>query len=534
MKKDRLTGKPLTRLQSIRWRLPLTYAAIVLLTVAIISTTLLVALNHYYTNRELSYLEGNARSVAHRVEDMLADELPQEVLDLAMVPLSFFTRARVRLLDAEGSAIADSASQDVARGFMLSLAPPWPIQISGEVVPLSTQANTDATPPVAAGTSFSIQLEAPDRRGDQAARAERGDYRLWAADAPFGYQLSGENKSDITERSDQQVTVALNDRSGALIGYLEFSEGPAFGTEVINSVTDALLIAMLLAIPLSIVIGWGISRSISSPVLTLTRATRQMADGNLAVRVKLDRQDELGTLAQTFNTMAGQIEDTVSTLKRFVGDAAHEIKTPITAMRTNLELAAEGALDDNALTDLSRAQHELDRLERLTSSLLALARLEADTRETTLETLALGELVRQFHERYASRAEQAGITLDCTTPPEEVTISGNREQIIQLLDNLLENAVKFTLEGGTVTLTLDAPEDETARLHVRDSGIGIPKEDLPRLFSRFHRGSNAAAYPGNGLGLVIARTIVEDHGGSIDVESSPAGTCFTVTLPLAE
>ena len=113
-----------------------------LLTVTIISATLLVALNHYYTERELSYLEGNARSVAHRVEDMLADELPQEVLDLAMVPLSFFTRARVRLLDTERIVLADSASRDVARGFMLSLAAPWPVQISGEVMPLPTDSNS--------------------------------------------------------------------------------------------------------------------------------------------------------------------------------------------------------------------------------------------------------------------------------------------------------------------------------------------------------------------------------------------------------
>lgn len=145
----------------------------------------------------------------------------------------------------------------------------------------------------------------------------------------------------------------------------------------------------------------------------------------------------------------------------------------------------------------------------------------------------MAALVRQMIERHASRADQAGIELDCQVPQEPVTVMGDREQLIRVLDNLFDNALKFTHAQGRVSLAVERDHD-LVQIGVRDTGIGIPAEDMAQLFSRFHRGRNAAAFPGNGLGLVIARAIVTDHGGQITVDNNGGtGTCFTVTLPTA-
>jgi signal transduction histidine kinase len=265
-------------------------------------------------------------------------------------------------------------------------------------------------------------------------------------------------------------------------------------------------------------------------VQALAGVTRQMAQGNLAARVELARRDEFGLLATTFNAMAERVEMTVNTLRRFVEDAAHEINTPLTALRTNLELTAIYAMPDAARTDIQQSLSELTRLEKLTRSLLTLARLEAPDMALQRVPLDLAALIRQMHEQYASRAEQAGIALSVEVPEEAVIIQADQAQITRVLDNLIDNALKFTPAGEQVILGACADGD-IARLWVQDTGIGIPEDDLPRLFSRFHRGRNAAAYPGNGLGLVITRAIVEEHAGHIGVESSGGITRFTVTLP---
>lgn len=245
----------------------------------------------------------------------------------------------------------------------------------------------------------------------------------------------------------------------------------------------------------------------------------------------MERSDEFGALAETFNAMASQIETTVATLRQFVADAAHEINTPLTALRTNLELTTGSDIPDAARADLEKALAELARLDALTSNLLTLTRLENPLVVGQRWSVDLTGLLRQMHKRYASRAEQATINLTVETASESVIVQADPAQITRVFDNLLDNALKFTPGSGQITLGLRA-DAKTARLWVQDSGIGIPTGDIPRLFSRFHRGRNAAAFPGNGLGLSIVKAIVDDHGGHIEVTNSEQGTCFSVSLPL--
>jgi signal transduction histidine kinase len=227
-------------------------------------------------------------------------------------------------------------------------------------------------------------------------------------------------------------------------------------------------------------------------------------------------------LAHAFDEMARRVEETVETLRRFASDAAHELHTPLTALHTNLELMAgdetAAPADAEWRKYLNRAQVQLTRLETLTSDLLDLSRLDAGRGgvETEWQPVRLGALLREAGQRFASRAEQAGLTLALDVSPASTIVSGQAIQLRRMLDNLIDNALKFTPVGGQVTVGLQRTvEDTHIRLWVEDTGIGVPVEDRPHLFERFHRARNAAGYAGSGLGLAIVKAIVDRHQGQV-------------------
>jgi signal transduction histidine kinase len=195
-----------------------------------------------------------------------------------------------------------------------------------------------------------------------------------------------------------------------------------------------------------------------------------------------------------------------------------------------LELAATDDDPAQRLTFVQRAQEQLKRLETMTNSLLDLSRLESGAIQDERMPVDMTSLVAQVSELYASRAEQAGLSFQIDAPHEPIVARVNEAQLRRVVGNLLDNAIKFTPESGVIRVGLRC-ETRLVQITVQDTGIGIPTEDLPHLFNRFRRGRNAAAYPGSGLGLAIIKTIVEGHGGQVTVESSPQGTCFSLSLP---
>jgi signal transduction histidine kinase len=259
------------------------------------------------------------------------------------------------------------------------------------------------------------------------------------------------------------------------------------------------------------------STHLSRPIQNLVQITEQMAGGDLSVRTQIDRQDELGRLANSFNDMAGQIEQTVITLRQFVADAAHELNTPLTALRTNLELAARQQPDSEYLQN---AQQQAARLERLNDDLLRLSRLESGLSENDFSSVDLTTLLNESAERFAAQAEQAELAYSLTTPVQPVIIHGDDDQLRRVIDNLFENALKFTPPPGEIKLALKANGDWTT-LTLEDSGLGISQEDMPFIFHRFHRGRNTADFPGSGLGLAMVKTIIDNHNGYVTVTSQP-------------
>ncbi len=196
-------------------------------------------------------------------------------------------------------------------------------------------------------------------------------------------------------RSDQKATTTLVNANNQIVGYLELFDGPAIGSEIVDRVAWALLGASVVAILVAALAGWSISHVITTPLLGLTHITSQMAQGDLTVRAKIDSPDEFGSLARAFNHMTNQVEHTITTLKCFLADAAHELHTPITALNTNLELAATESDDATRQSFIERALEQLKRLETLTNNLLILSRIETHSLPDERNAVDLGKLVRE-------------------------------------------------------------------------------------------------------------------------------------------
>jgi signal transduction histidine kinase len=519
--------------KSIRWRLPLSYAAIALLAAVALGAVLLTVLRGYYAQREYDHLRGNAETIAQTVSEMYYYQLPDELVEAQLESLAFLAQARIRVLDADGQPIADSGDSHEPRIIALSYNPQQP-------PPDVIYQFESATPGEFAGSRTGVWNASinvfprimPSRLTVRADEEKERQFVMAVAGTPYGFGLNARSDVRFDRRSDQKIVIPLMDVNNQIVRVVELLDGPAYGTEIVDGVARALAMAGFIAVVLSATVGWLISRHITRPLLTLAKATQHMAEGDLSVRVTTRRQDEYGLLGEAFNHMAGRVENTVTTLRRFVADAAHEIHTPITALHANLELAATETNPAQQLAFIHYAQEQLKRLETMTSSLLDLSRIEAGEAVAERTSLDLVDLVSEVSELYASKAEQTGLTFQFDTPAETIIASVNEAQMRRVIGNLLDNAIKFTPENGIVRVGLRR-EGKIVRLWVQDTGIGIPAEDLPHLFSRFRRGRNAAAYPGNGLGLAIIKAIVEGHGGQVTVESSTSGTQFLLQLPAA-
>lgn len=522
--------------ESIRWRLPVSYVLIALLTTLSLGTVLLTTLRGYYAQREYDHLLGNAQAISQTLTEMYAFQLSDEQMLSQLQNLAFLAQSRIQVLDNDGQIRLDSGDSSQPRQISLS----FDDRVFQPDV-LFSFANSSASP--TAGEIFESQNVEKQWTSTIDVLPERllpppymlppmdnRQFFIGVAGTPFGFGLNSEAAPG--RYSDQQVRQPIEDDRQNLMGYVQLLDGPAYGTEIVDGVARALFGAGLVAIGLAVAVGLLMSRQISKPLLALTDMTGHMAEGNLAVRVKMERRDEFGLLARSFNRMAGRVENTVTTLRRFVADAAHELHTPITALHANLELAATENDHQQRLQFVLKAQEQLKRLEAMTSSLLDLSRLEGGDMPQERIPLDVTALVREVSELYASRAEQSGLVFAFDMPDAQVIVSANETQLRRVLGNLLDNAIKFTPENGKVCVGL-CRSGSSVKLWVQDNGIGIPAEDLPLLFNRFRRGRNAAAYPGSGLGLAITKAIVERHGGHISAESLPEGTRFLLQLPFS-
>jgi two-component system OmpR family sensor kinase len=318
--------------------------------------------------------------------------------------------------------------------------------------------------------------------------------------------------------------VRLPDGMGRLVavGPLRHRD-PRHGLLFISAVLGALALA---SVPFA--------RSIAAPIERLTAAARALGAGDLSVRAGVRARGEVGELARAFDEMAERLEALVRTEKELLANVSHEIRTPLARIRVALELAAEGDLE-RARRFLAEIGADLDELDRLVDDVLAAARLDVARSggawPVRRERVDVADVVRAAVERF--RAAHRERALEVELAPDLPAVDGDAALLRRLLANLLENAAKYS-DPPTPVVLRGASEAGGAVLEVRDRGIGIDPEDLPRLFTPFFRTdrSRARGTGGVGLGLALAKRIAEAHGGAIEVASAPGeGTTVRVRLP---
>ncbi len=303
----------------------------------------------------------------------------------------------------------------------------------------------------------------------------------------------------------------------------------------LQSVWWQFLVAGAIAGLISLVIARWLARGMTQPLRDMAAAARAMETGDYTGRVHTRSRDEVGRLAAAFNRMSAELEVLEQSRRDLVANVSHELKTPITAIRAHLENLADGVEQPDPKT-LQVMLGQTERLGRLVDQILDLSRLESGEVPLHLEPTALEPLVTRVISEIAVGRAVTDVALTADVSP-DLLVEADAERIHQVLLNLVDNAVRFTPPGGSVAISA-ARREERVVVQVIDSGVGIASEHLPRLFERFYRADPSRSREdgsGTGIGLAIARSIVDGHGGRITATSEPGrGATFTFDVPAAQ
>ena len=482
--------------RTFQGRLTLAFVGVVAVTLALVSLLVINRLGDYFDQQQRAELQARSLTVAEYVAGVAEDASGfrpvvgfDGVVDPAVAAeLSQANQARI-LADRLGQAEVD--------------------------ISIGTMVNGRFTP--ASGGQFHIVHQADPQPG-QLREALVGPSVQFGVTSPFVPYVV-------------QVTL---------------SNPYTFRATAVANVTGLLAIIGLIALAVSIVVAAGLARRFTVPLRRLTEASRGLAEGDLSRRVPggvvRAGPAEITELAVAFNTMAARVEEAVELIRRdrdrsrdFLADVSHELRTPIAALRTFNELLRERAGSDPAARAefLESSAGQIDRLDWLAQNLLELSKLDSGLVLLDLRPDDLRATVEQAVQQAAALAERREINLAVHLPDAPIRIRHDAVRIGQVVTNLVANGIKFTARGGRVGVEVRQQRDG-AQIVVTDTGVGIDAQELPHIFERFYRGSQAseARGSGSGLGLAIVHSIVDMHGGNVVVESRVGGgSTFSVWLP---
>jgi len=310
---------------------------------------------------------------------------------------------------------------------------------------------------------------------------------------------------------------------------------------IVSKVRRMVLGTTVLAIIISSLLAVRLARGLTEPITRMSRMAEIIAEGDFNQRLHSDRRDEVGRLAESLNRMTARLQQMITRLvdernarRKFVADISHELRTPVTALRTSLDALLAGAIDDPTVRQdfLSALDKQADKLCTLIDELLNMASLEATNVEEERICVPLREAIDRVLSEIKPTADRKEVRL-VVEVDSHVCVLGDPRQIEVLIANLLDNAIKYNKQGGAVRVEAHLEENSVVTT-IADTGIGIEPPELERIFDRFYRSpsSRSLDHHGTGLGLAIAKEIAEAHGGRIHAASTPGkGSRFTITLP---
>jgi signal transduction histidine kinase len=299
----------------------------------------------------------------------------------------------------------------------------------------------------------------------------------------------------------------------------------------------SLAFAGVISLLVSVLVALFLTRSIAGPLVQMTRASEEMARGRYDQSIPVRRRDEVGRLANAFNAMAQQVSSSDRTMRDFLANVSHELKTPLTSIQGFSQALIDGTIqgEEGHQHAAGIINEEANAMRRLVDDLLTLSKIESGQIAMGDEVVDVDKLLRDAMRRAEWQAEAKSIQVDLESP-RVATVRGDLHWLGQVFTNLIDNALKHTPNGGRVTLRLETHDQPSETLvTVHNTGSYIPPQDLPRVFERFFQvdRSRSARQQGSGLGLAIVREVVQAHSGQVGVASDPAfGTTFTVRLPL--
>jgi signal transduction histidine kinase len=316
---------------------------------------------------------------------------------------------------------------------------------------------------------------------------------------------------------------------------LELDLYNSFRAAVIEALTLATVSALLVAVIVSILI----SRQVVAPVMEMTKASQRIAEGHYDERVQVGgnlsagEQDELGRLALNFNQMANKLEQVETMRRELIADISHELRTPLTAIKGSMEGLMDGILSADEAT-FQQIHQDASRLARLVDDLQELSRVEAGAFDLKIDQVRVSDLVGAAVGRLGWQFDEKGVKLEVDVPDSLSRVLVDQDRLAQVLLNLLGNALQYTPAGGKVSISA-RQQERVVMVSIADTGLGIQAEHLPHIFTRFYRidKSRSRAGGGSGIGLTVARYLVEAHGGRLWVHSEGLGkgSIFTFSLP---
>ena len=342
--------------------------------------------------------------------------------------------------------------------------------------------------------------------------------------------------NDLYPEPRYSVVTTLCSEDGDLLGYLFVSRDTHEALSVWQSILPLFFLISLFVLILALSFSLANSRLQSQPLREMAEAARRYGRGDLSVRVDIgSRDDEIGELAEAFNSMAESLEKSESRRSEFIANVSHELKTPMTTIAGFADGILDGTIPpENEKKYLQTISSETKRLSRLVRSMLELSRLQAEDRSELLKnSFDIGEVLRRTLISFADKIESRSLDVSFQVPEDPILVLGNSDAITQVVYNLFDNAVKFSREGTELGVSL-WKDSAKAYVSVRNRGNTIPESEIPLLFERFHKSDRSRSQDrdGVGLGLYIVKTILNNHGEDIAVTSRQGVTDFVFTLAL--